>query len=71
MIYLDYAATAPVLPEVARAMNEAYAATDTIQSVNISCDIPAIGLKEGRTEKQVYQIIDNYSKCTTTGVVVR
>ncbi len=53
------------------AMNEAYAATDTIQSVNISCDIPAIGLKEGRTEKQVYQIIDNYSKCTTTGVVVR
>ena len=53
------------------AMNEAYAATDTIQSVNISCDIPAIGLKEGRTEKQVYQIIDYYSKCTTTGVVVR
>ncbi len=52
-------------------MNEVYAAAQTIQSVNINCDIPAIGLKEGRAEWQVYQIIDNYSKCTTGGVGVR
>lgn len=54
------------------AMNEAYAATETIQSVNINCDIPAIGLKELRTEIQVrneINIID--TKCTTTGVGVR
>ena len=54
------------------AMNEAYAATETIQSVNINCDIQAIGLKELRTESQVLTEINNKNaKCTTPGVVVR
>lgn len=55
------------------AVNEAHAAGNTIQSVNINCDIPAIGLKKyqdghSRTEEQVHQIIGDHSSCTTVGV---
>ena len=51
-----------------RAVNEARAATKTIQSVNIDCDIPAIELKEGKTELQVYTSVNDNSSCTTPGV---